>query len=147
MNHIKAILSIIDKCFIFSSYNMDKTTESSYLNLNIALAVALAGAGTACHLKVLPGSSKVLPTLIEGFGLSALFAGSGVLINRGQVAGITGVNRGQGHASAIIPSVGLVGLMGSKAVKSGGKPIPIAFTLVGILATTYNTKKYVDGSE
>ena len=126
---------------------MDKPTESSYLNLNFALAVALAGAGTACHLKVLPGSSKVLPTLIEGFGLSALFAGSGVLINRGQVAGITGVNRGQGHASAILPSVGMTGLMGWKALKSGGKPISIAFTLVGILATTYNTKKYVDGSE
>ena len=126
---------------------MDKSTESSYLNLNFALAVALAGAGTGCHLKVLPGSSKVLPTLIEGFGLSALFAGSGTLINRGQVAGIKGVNKGQGHASAILPSVGLTGLMGWKAVKSGGKPIPIAFTLVGILATTYNTKKYVDGSE
>ena len=126
---------------------MDKPTESSNLNLNLALAVALAGAGTACQLKVLPGSSKVLPTLIEGFGLSALFAGSGVLINRGQVAGIKGVNRGQGHASAIIPSIGLTGLMGSKAVKSGGKPLPIAFTLIGTLATAYNTKKYVDGSE
>ena len=126
---------------------MDKSTESSYLNLNFALAVALAGAGTACQLKVLPGSSKVLPTLIEGFGLSALYAGSVVLINRGEVAGISGVNKGQGHATAILPSIGLTGLMGWKAVKSGGKPIPIAFTLVGILATTYNTKKYVDGSE
>ena len=126
---------------------MDKPTESSYLNLNFALAVALAGAGTGCHLKVLPGSSKVLPTLIEGFGLSALFAGSGALISQGQVAGVSGVNKGQGHASAILPSVGMAGLMGWKAVKSGGKPIPIAFTLVGILATTYNTKKYVDGSE
>ena len=126
---------------------MDKPTDSSYLNLNFALAIALAGAGTACHLKVLPGSSKVLPTLIEGFGLSALYAGSGVLINRGTVAGISGVNRRQGHASAILPSVGLTGLMGWKAVKSGGKLIPIGFTLLGILATTYNTKKYIDGSE
>ena len=126
---------------------MDKSTESSYLNLNFALAVALAGAGTACYLKVLPGSSKVLPTLIEGFGLSALFVGAGVLISRGQVAGITGVNRGQGHASAILPSVGLTGLMGWKAVKSGGKLIPIGFTLLGILATAYNTKKYLEGSE
>ena len=126
---------------------MDKPPESSYLNLNFALAIALAGAGTACHLKVLPGSSKVLPTLIEGFGLSALFAGSGSLIHQGQGAGISGVNRGQGHASAILPSVGLTGLMGWKAVKSGGKPIPIAFTLVGTLATAYNTKEYVDESE
>ena len=126
---------------------MDNPTESSYLNLNFALAVALAGAGTACHLKVLPGSSKVLPTLIEGFGLSALFAGSGVLINRWEVAGNSGVNKGQGHASAILPSVGLTGLMGWKAVKSGGKPIPIAFTLVGTLATAYKSKKYLDGSE
>ena len=126
---------------------MDMSTESSYYNLNLAQAVVLAGAGTACHLKVLPGSSKMLPTLIEGFGLAALYAGSGVLINRGQVAGISGVNRRQGHASAILPSVGLTGLMGWKAVKSGGKPIPIAFTLVGTLATAYNTKEYVDESE
>ena len=111
---------------------MDKPTGSSHLNFT--LAAVLAGGGLAGYVK-----AKSFPSLIAGFGLSALYAGSGVLINNGSCA--------KGHLSAIVPSLVLVGAMGSKAVKSGGKPIPIAFTLVGTLATAYNSKKYLDGSE
>ena len=111
---------------------MDKPTGSSHLNFT--LAAVLAGGGLAGYVK-----AKSFPSLIAGFGLSALYAGSGVLINNGSCA--------KGHLSAIVPSLVLVGAMGSKAVKSGGKPMPTALAVVGTLAAAYNFKKYRDWSQ
>ena len=111
---------------------MDKPTGSSHLNFT--LAAVLAGGGLAGYFK-----AKSLPSLIAGIGLSALYAGSGVLINRGQCA--------KGHASAVVPSVVLMGAMGQKAVKSGGKPMPTTLAVVGALAAIYNVKKYLDWKE
>ena len=34
--------------------------------------------------------------------------------------------------------------MGQKALKSGGKPMPTTLAVVGVLATVYNVKKYLD---
>ena len=111
---------------------MDKPTGSSHLNFT--LAAALCGGGLAGYIK-----AKSMPSLIAGFGLGALYAGSGVLINKGQSA--------NGHAFAIIPSVLLLGAMGQKAIKSGGKPMPTTLAVVGALATIYNGKKYLEWRE
>ena len=111
---------------------MDKPTGSSHLNMT--LAGVLCAGGLAGYVK-----AKSMPSLIAGFGLGALYAGSAVLINRGQSA--------KGHASAIVPSVVLLGAMGQKAVKSGWKPMPTALAVVGALATVYNGKKYLEWKE
>ena len=107
---------------------MDKPAGSSHLNFT--LAAVLAGGGLAGYIK-----AKSVPSLIAGIGLSALYVGSGVLINKGQSA--------NGHALAIAPSVLLMGAMGQKALKSGGKPMPTTLAVVGVLATVYNVKKYL----
>ena len=111
---------------------MDKPTGSSHLNMT--LGGVLCAGGLAGYVK-----AKSMPSLIAGFGLGALYFGSAVLINRGQSA--------KGHASAIVPSVVLLGAMGQKAVKSGGKPMPTALAVVGALATVYNAKKYLEWRE
>ena len=109
---------------------MDKPTGSSHLNFTLAAVLAvLAG-----YVK-----ARSFPSLIAGFGLSPLYAGSEALINNGSCA--------KGHLSAIVPSLVLAGAMGSKAVKSGGKPMPTALAVVGTLAAAYNFKKYRDWSE
>ena len=104
-----------------------KTTGASYLNFT--LAAFAAGGGLAGYVK-----AKSMPSLIAGFGLSALYAGSGVLINNGSCA--------NGHFLAFLTSVGLVGEMGSKAIKYRGKPIPTALSVVGALAAYCNFKDY-----
>ena len=111
---------------------MDKPTGSSHLNMT--LGGVLCAGGLAGYVK-----AKSMPSLIAGFGLGALYFGSAVLINRGQSE--------KGHASAIVPSVVLLGAMGQKAVKSGGKPMPAALAVVGALATVYNAKKYLEWRE
>ena len=111
---------------------MDKPTGSSHLNFT--LAGVLCAGGLAGYVK-----AKSMPSLIAGFGLGALYAGSGVLINRGKSA--------KGHASAIVPSVVLTAAMGQKAIKSGFKPMPSALAVVGALATLYNGKKYLEWRE
>ena len=108
---------------------MDKPTGSSHLNMT--LAGVLCAGGLAGYIK-----ARSTPSLIAGFGLGALYAGSAVLINQGQSA--------KGHASAIVPSVVLMGAMGQKAVTSGFKPMPSALAVVGGLAALYNTKKYLE---
>ena len=65
--------------------------------------------------------------------------GSGVLINKG--------NPDQGHALAIVPSAALMGIMGMRAVKSGGKPMPISLAILGTTATIYNVQKYIEWRE
>ena len=102
--------------------------------MNFTLAAILAGGGLAGYFK-----AKSMPSLIAGVGLSALFAGSGVLINRGDSA--------RGHGSAVVPSLVLMGAMGSKALKSGWKPMPTSLAVIGTLATIYNTQKYLEWRE
>ena len=111
---------------------MDKPAGSSHLNFT--LAGVLAGGGCAGYMK-----AKSMPSLIAGCGLGALYAGSAILINRGQSA--------TGHASAVVPSLVLMGAMGAKAVKSGGKPMPTTLAVIGGLAAIYNAKKYNDWRE
>ena len=111
----------------YQNQKMDKATRSS--RLNFTLAAFLAGGGLARYVKV-----KSMPSLIAGFGLSALYAGSGVLNNNGSCA--------NGHLLAFFTSVGLVGEMGPKAIKFGGKPMPTALSVVGALAAYYNFKEY-----
>ena len=111
---------------------MDKPTGSSHLNFT--LAALLAGGGLAGYMK-----AKSMPSLIAGVGLSALYAGSGVLINKGQSA--------NGHALAIVPSVLLAGAMGQRAIKSGFKPMPASLAGIGAAATVYNVKKYLEWRE
>merc|ERR1712122_370975 len=113
-------------------HKMDKPTGSSHLNMT--LGGVLCAGGLAGYVK-----AKSMPSLIAGFGLGALYFGSGVLINRGKSA--------QGHASAIVPSVVLTGAMGQKAITSGFKPMPSALAVVGVLATLYNGKKYLEWRE
>ena len=108
---------------------MDKPTGSSHINFT--LAAVLAGGGLAGYIK-----AKSVPSLVAGTALSALYVGSGMLINGGHSA--------KGHAAAVVPSVVLMGVMGQKAFKSGGKPMPITLAVVGALATIYNVKKYLE---
>ena len=108
---------------------LKKITATGASYLNFTLAAFLAGGGLAGYVK-----TKSMPSLIAGFGLSALYAGSGVLINNGSCA--------NGHLLATVASIGLMEDMGSKAVKSGRKPMPIALTVVGALAIYYNFNMY-----
>ena len=111
---------------------MDKPTGSSHMNFS--LAVVLAGGGLAGYFK-----AKSMPSLIAGVSLSALYVGSGILINKGESA--------NGHALAIVPSVALAGAMGARAVKSGGKPMPLSLAILGVGATIYNVQKYIEWRE
>ena len=105
----------------------DKAPISS--RVNFTLAAFVAGGAIAKYVK-----AKSMPSLIGGFGLSALYAGSGVLINNG-----SGTN---GHLLALFTSVGLVGDMGPKVIKFVGKPMPTTLAVVGALAAYYNFNMY-----
>ena len=105
----------------------DKATISS--RVNFTLAAFVAGGAIAKYVK-----AKSMPSLIGGFGLSALYAGSGVLINNGSCT--------NGHLLALFTSVGLVGDMGPKVIKFVGKPMPTTLAVVGALAAYYNFNMY-----
>ena len=111
---------------------MDKPTGSSHLNFS--LAAVLAGGGLAGYFK-----AKSVPSLVAGLSFATLYVGSGVLINKG--------NPGQGHCLAILPSAALMGVMSHRAIKSGGKAMPLSLAILGTGATIYNVKQYIEWRE
>ncbi|CAG8604402.1 10237_t:CDS:2, partial [Cetraspora pellucida] len=76
-------------------------------------------------------STKSIPSLTAGLGISALYGVGGYLIKR---------NKNYGHESAFVASTILAGSMIPRAIKNK-KPIPLALSVMSVFVGAYYARK------